>query len=364
MATSESIALLLVPAFDRAAIADHATPTRTTVAHLVKRMSSGSFPTLLVRPAPLPRPLAVRSDNVGLHAAAAARREAIATSRFEVDLSLRSHCWRGMAPDEVKSPKHVRSSGRLGSTCPLRRETDCVEWPSSNQSVTTASLSPLPTGSFTRADLSAKPATITSTASPPVSHGGILHCLPSVLILGARGCGSSLLHRILAVHPHVVSAPASMNPWWAYDRLGVNFTSNVLMCADCPKRPLARAELSQVSCNDRVFGQPACGRQRAAARLLSSPRHSLLLQHAPLDALSAGVGTSLQSAGISLGELLLRVQVQPAIANTHLRCLVAGASHDMTSLPVRPPPLAVWPEGHRGPLRPKCTVSRADRTKT
>ena len=50
------------------------------------------------------------------------------------------------------------------------------------------------------------------------------------------------------------------------------------------------------------------GRRRATGRVRRLAEHSLLLQHAPLDAISAGLGTSMRAAGIRLGDVLHRLQ--------------------------------------------------------
>ena len=240
---------------------------------------------LLATPAPLPRAVLVRTDNIGVAAVAAAHAEALAASHEGVRIpSMRSPCWYAepAPPALVEGTVHGAHGDRGAWThapppgaavgrCPLRRKADCTSWPPRDLATRVADPTgaPLvPNGSVTRSAVLRDPA-----ASPAVR----VRCLPAALVLGARGCGAPKLTRLLSWHPHVVVAPRSVErPWWAAASLS-NWTDSA---------PL----------------------QKAAAAVLRRPRRSLLLQHAKFDAHAAGLSTSMRSAGISLGDVLPRLQ--------------------------------------------------------
>ena len=213
IAVSPSMVLLLVPAFDHqpTAVSAYSAPVHG-------RGSGDRHGTLLVQPATLPRPIAVRSDNVGVTSVATARFDALAASVNSFDSGMRSTCWRDephVPPPQAKaatSQQNARgaASQQTSQACPLKRPSDCTDWPRASSASATLKDGP-------------------ASLSPDATDRS-MGCLPAALILGARGCGSSLLDRLLSIHPHVTSAPPGMNPWWAYTQLG-NFTRDARMYA-------------------------------------------------------------------------------------------------------------------------------------
>lgn len=256
IAAGSSVGLLLVPSFD------------------MRRPPLGALSSrpLLAQPAPLPRPMVVRSDNVGVRQAAAAVHlafEAVNDGLAVGRQGPRTHCWvRGTA------------AATPAAKCPLRRKADCHEWREGAEG-------------FNEGARAAAP-----SKEPESQAVHRTRCLPSALLLGARGCGTPAFGRRLAEHPDVVSTPSTLLPWWSYRALA-NFTEGVGVRT-------AVAELLAKQASPGLRGE---GPQRAEhAALAGDGVGPLLLQRSVLDARAAGLGRVLRRAGVGLGDVLPRVQ--------------------------------------------------------
>ena len=157
------------------------------------------------------------------------------------------------------------AAAALGELCPLRRPADCREW----RQLANA-------GAVTPSSESAQP-----TSSPTLSA---MRCLPAALLLSPRGCNAAAAfgRALSTAFPHVVDAPPSLHPWWAYPSLR-NFTDG----AAASSSPHMAAAL---------------------AAIRRQPEKALLVQRATLDARSVGLTRTLRAHGVRLADLLPRVQ--------------------------------------------------------
>ena len=288
VAAGEAVALLLVPSFDL-----RIPPQRR--AHV------------LAQPAPLPRPLVVATDNIGVAEAASAMRGAAHATRDGVALGRR-----------VRTPCWLR--GARAATCPLRRKGDCSEWLALDRRPQTKSAAPPTTSNSAPPTTSsaAPPTTSTSdhehlrTSAAPVAarrneaeaatppSTAATRCLPAALLLAARGCsGVAPLWRALSSHPEIVGGPTRMRPWWSYRSLD-NLT----------EAPQMRDAVTAILDGHTAPTTALDGHTAPTTTLESSIGGRLLLQRAPLDARSLGLlhHTSLRDARVSLADLLPRVQ--------------------------------------------------------
>jgi len=184
LAAGETVGLLLSPAYDMR--------SRHARAGGVPR--APRVPRLLAQPAPFPRAVLTRGDNIGIRELLRARPDAMSAARDGLDPRYaRTPCWR---------------PGARGARCPLARPADCAEWFSAPASG--------------------------AAAAAGAAAAGALRCLPAVLLLGARGCGASRLAALLGRHPDVTlageraaggaaeataGAAAQVRPWWSHASL-------------------------------------------------------------------------------------------------------------------------------------------------
>ena len=240
LAAGETVGLLLSPAYD----------LRSRHAYAAGVPRAPRAPRLLAEPAPFPRAVVTRGDNIGIHELLKARPDAMSAAHDGLDPRyVRTPCWR---------------PGARGARCPLARPADCAEW---------------------------FPAPASGAAA---AAAGALRCLPAVLLLGARGCGVSRLAALLGRHPDVTVAgqraaggaaaggPAAVGrgaathvrPWWSHASLD-SFDAAV------------RGSVGAVE---------------------ARPSRQLLVQWSTLGRDSVGLGAALWDANVSLAELLPRVQ--------------------------------------------------------
>lgn len=194
----------------------------------------------LAAPAPFPRPVLTRGDNVGILELLAARPDAMAAARDGFEPGMRTHCWR---------------AGARAARCPLTRPGDCSGWFEDGAA---------------------------GGAPPPArASSGALQCLPAVLLLGARGCGTAQLAASLGAHPDVTvvgpaaqgqGAPRPLRPWWSHGPLA-SFSAAI---------------------------------RSAVAAVAARPAQQLLLQWSTLDRDAAGLAPALWDANVSLADLLPR----------------------------------------------------------
>ena len=194
-------------------------------------------------------------------------------------LSARTPCWGGETDASSDRPKRPGqrehgppSKAPPSKACPLRRPSDCPEWPTSPQ-----------------------PAAPTDEPRRPPDEPR-RRCLPAALLLGARGCGAPAFgHRLLS-HPGIARVPRGMSPWWTYPSLE-NFTEH----------PGMRSAVAGIVARDGGARDDA--RHDARHGASSAPATALLLvQQSTLDARSAGWGRVLRAKGVELFDLLPRVQ--------------------------------------------------------
>ena len=245
MAAGETLGLLLSPAFDMRA--DHPqspADMRAAAAAAAAAEAAAAERPLLGIPAPFPRPVLTRGDNVGIHELVAAKPDAMAAATDGFNRSMRTPCWR---------------PGARAARCPLVRAADCASW-------------------FGKSD------------GGGGGRGGDeeegQHCLPALLLLGGRSCGVRELASALGRHPDVTVAASSdarggaagrhVRPWWSHPSLD-------------------------------AFRTAAVSRRHVQA-LEAAPATQLLLQWGVLDAEAAGLSARLWDANVSLADLLPRVQ--------------------------------------------------------
>ena len=192
------------------------------------------------------------------------------------------------------------SNAPPSKACPLRRPSDCPEWPTSPQPAAPTDEPRRPTDEPRRLPDEPRrppdePRRPTDEPRRPPDEPR-RRCLPAALLLGARGCGAPAFgHRLLS-HPGIARVPRGMSPWWTYPSLE-NFTEH----------PGMRSAVAGIVARDGGARDDA--RHDARHGASSAPATALLLvQQSTLDARSAGWGRVLRAKGVELFDLLPRVQ--------------------------------------------------------